>query len=253
MIKVLVVDDEKLSLQNVTFLLHKHEDVDKVFEAFNGNQALDLFERHKPDIAFLDIEMPGASGLEIAKKIGHQCVIVFVTAYDQYAISAFEYNAIDYLLKPYEDERFHQAFERAKKRVREGGNVINYQNLSELFDHIMSERELRFKSRLVIKDSGRVRFADVSDINYITGSGNYAELHLNNGDALLHRESMTALENQLDPKVFVRIHRSTIVRVSYINVVLTNERGDYRVSLKDGVVLTVSRGNKYRLQHLLNN
>lgn len=250
MINVLVADDELLSLQNITLLLAGRSEVGQVFEAMDGKQALKQFEQYKPDLVFLDIEMPLMSGLEVARRIGPSCIIIFVTAYDQYAISAFELNAIDYLLKPYDDKRFYKAFERALLNVEEQKR-FDYSQLCEMFDYMMEEREQRYKSNLVVKDPGRLRFIEVMDVNYITGSGNYAELHLSDGKVVLHRETMTSLENQLDPRNFVRIHRSSIVRVSYISELLSNDRGDYTIVLKNKVELPVSRGNKFRLQQFM--
>lgn len=251
--KVLIVDDEQLSQQNLQVLLQNRQEITDIAVASNGTQALTMFREIQPDLVFLDIEMPGKSGLEVAKEIGEQCVVVFVTAYDQYAISAFELNAIDYLLKPFDDMRFEKAFERAKLQCQKQAQRINYSELGELFDAMQEEREQRFKSRIVIKDLKRIRLVNVSDVNYILGAGNYVEIHLNNGQQYLHREAMNGIENQLNPKEFIRVHRSSIVRISYISELLPNERGDYKVKLRNGLELTVSRANKHKVLSFVEN
>lgn len=246
MLKILVADDELLAQQNLAVLLASRPEVSDIKYAKDGKQTLDIFANFAPDILFLDIEMPGKTGIEVANQIGDKTTIVFVTAYDQYAISAFEINAIDYLLKPYDDNRFNQAFDRAKNHCQLQKR-IDYTQLGELFDTMLEERESRFKSRLVIKDLGRIRLVQVDEVNYFLGSGNYVEIHMQDDSSILHRETMASVENQLNPKDFVRIHRSSIVRVSFIKELLPNERGDYKVKLKNDLELTVSRANKFKL------
>lgn len=246
MLKILVADDELLAQQNLAILLESRPEVQQVKYAKDGRQTLALFAQFAPDIVFLDIEMPGKTGIEVANQIGDKTTLVFVTAYDQYAISAFELNAIDYLLKPYDDKRFEQAFERAKSHCQQQ-HKIDYTELGELFDNMLQEREQRFKSRLVVKDLGRIRLVPIEEVNYFLGSGNYVEIHLQNGTNLLHRETMSSVENQLNPKDFVRIHRSSIVRISDIKELIPNERGDYKVKLKNNLELPVSRANKFKL------
>ncbi|BDX08348.1 LytR/AlgR family response regulator transcription factor [Planctobacterium marinum] len=245
--KVLVVDDEQLSQKNLQVLLEGYPEVTDIAFASNGNQAIEVFQSFQPEMVFLDIEMPGKSGLEVAKALGEQAAVVFVTAYDQYAISAFELNAIDYLLKPFDDARFEQAFTRAREQCQKREQRINFNELGELFDAMQDEREQRYKSRIVIKDLKRIRLVNVCEVNYILGAGNYVEIHLDNGQHFLHREAMNGIENQLNPRDFIRIHRSSIVRISYISELLPNERGDYKIRLKNGLELTVSRANKHKL------
>lgn len=250
MIKVMVVDDEALARQTILLLLKKQQDIGLVLEASDGNQALEVFNQHQPDIVFLDIQMPGQTGIELAEKIADHCVIIFVTAYDQYAITAFEFNAIDYLLKPYDDERFYTALNKARSKLNEV-NTVNYQQVGEIVQHMMEEQSCRFKSRLVVKDPGRIRLIDVCDVDYIVGAGNYAEIHLHEGKTILHRETLTTLESQLDPQHFIRIHRSSIVRRSFVSELRPNEKGDYTVILKNGEQLTLSRSNRHKLDELI--
>ncbi|MDF2176808.1 LytTR family DNA-binding domain-containing protein [Aliiglaciecola sp. CAU 1673] len=250
MINVLVADDETLARQTICLLLKDQEGIGEVFEAADGNQAVALYQKEQPQLVFLDIQMPGLTGLQVAEQIGRNSVILFVTAYDQYAIQAFELSAVDYLLKPYDDERFHTALERAKNRLKEK-QFGDHQQIGELLRHMMSEQDRHYKSRLVVKDPGRIRLIDVADVDFILGAGNYAELHLFDGKVVLHRETLGSLESQLDPSVFVRIHRSSIVRQSRIAELKPNEKGDYSVLLKSGHELTLSRRNKHKLSDLL--
>ncbi|MBC3766907.1 LytR/AlgR family response regulator transcription factor [Neptunicella marina] len=253
MIKVLVADDETLARQTIVLLLNQLNESLDIIQAEDGNKALAAFEKYQPDIAFLDIQMPGQTGIQLAEKIIHHSEVVFVTAYDQYAINAFELNAIDYLLKPFDDERFTATWQKVKRRLHEKNEHAHQPaELVELMKHLLSEQESQFKSRLVVKDPGRIRLIDVSEIEYIVGAGNYAEVHLSDGRKVLHRETLTTLERQLDPHEFIRIHRSSIVRRTFVSELRPNEKGDYSVILKNGDSLTLSRRNRHKLDELLN-
>ncbi|MFD2166448.1 LytR/AlgR family response regulator transcription factor [Thalassotalea euphylliae] len=250
MLKVLVADDESLARETIKLLLKDQKDIGEVFEAEDGNQVLDVFKTTKPDIVFLDIQMPGKTGIELAEELPNDTVIIFATAYDQFAITAFELNAIGYLLKPFDDDKFYAALNRARKELA-GNRSSDFKKVGQLIQHMVDEQDKPYKSRLVVKDPGRIRLVDVEQINYIAGAGNYAEVHLFETKPVLHRETLTSLENQLDPKVFVRIHRSTIVRRSSVSELRSNENGDYTVVLKSGENLTLSRRNKSKLDELL--
>lgn len=249
MYKVLVADDESLARETIKLLLSEQHEIAEVIEAADGNEALQLAELHHPQIVFLDIEMPGMSGIELAKRLPEDCVVVFATAFNEYAVTAFELNAIDYLLKPFEDERFYAALERAKQRFKEDKQQ-DYSKISEAIQHILNGQNKTYRERLVIRDPGRIRLVDVDHIDYITGAGNYAEIHLQDGKQVLHRETLSALEEQLDPSTFVRIHRSSIVRRSCISELRPNDKGDYSVILHNGEVLTLSRRNRAKLEEL---
>ncbi|WP_286261516.1 LytR/AlgR family response regulator transcription factor [Thalassotalea atypica] len=251
MLDVLIADDEPLARQTIKLLLKDQDIINDVFEASDGSQAIEVFEKHKPDIVFLDIQMPGMTGLEVASKLPDTTAIIFATAYDQHAITAFELNAIGYLLKPFDDERFYTAFNRAKKQIAERKTGPNYQKINQLIHEIAEEQDRQYKTRLVVKDPGRIRLIETEDINFISGAGNYAEIHLLDDKMLLHRETLTSLEKQLDPHLFVRIHRSTIVRRNSVSELRPNENGDYCVILKSGEKLTLSRRNKAKLEELI--
>ncbi|WP_448213961.1 LytR/AlgR family response regulator transcription factor [Colwellia sp. MEBiC06753] len=250
MLKVLVADDEPLARETIKLLLKNQPDIGEVLEAQDGNLVLEVFSQTKPDIVFLDIQMPGKTGIELAEHLPDDCVIIFATAYDQYAITAFELNAIGYLLKPFDDDKFYATLNRARQQLAAKAST-DYKKVGQLIQHMVDEQDRTFKSRLVVKDPGRIRLVDVEQINYIAGAGNYAEVHLFDANPVLHRETLTSLENQLDPKEFVRIHRSTIVRRSSVSELRPNENGDYTVVLKSGEELTLSRRNKSKLDELL--
>ncbi|MFT6899270.1 MAG: two-component system LytT family response regulator [Paraglaciecola sp.] len=246
MLRVLIVDDETLSRETIKLLIAEQSDPCEILEAQDGNQALAMTIRYQPQLIFLDIEMPGMSGIELAKQLPEKCVVIFVTAYNEYAVMAFELNAIDYLLKPYDDERFTQAFVKAKQQIAENFTQ-QYAHIAELMHKMRVEQHKIYRKRLVIKDLGRIRLIDVSQVEYISGAGNYAEIHLSEGGQVLHRETLTNLEAQLDPDVFVRIHRSSIVRKSDIKELKINDSGDYTVILTCGKALAMSRGNYDKL------
>ncbi len=249
LMNILIVDDETLARENIKSLLKNQSDINNVFEAENGALALEVAEQHQPDIIFLDIQMPGQSGIELAEKLPSKSVIIFATAYDQHAITAFDLNAVDYLLKPFNDERFFDALQRARKALL-SPETTNFQQVNELIQQMKAQADSPYKTRLVIKDPGRIRLIDIEQINYISGAGNYAEIHLLNGKSLLHRETLSALEKQLDPKLFIRIHRSSIVRRSSVCELRPNENGDYIVMLKCGAKLALSRRSKAKLDEL---
>ncbi|NMP33405.1 response regulator transcription factor [Thalassotalea sp. M1531] len=250
MLNVLVADDEPLARETIKLLLKDQKDIGHVLEAQDGNQVLEVFKETKPDLVFLDIQMPGKTGIELAEQLPSETVIIFATAYDQYAITAFELNAIGYLLKPFDDDKFYAALDKARKQIASKSST-DFKKVGQLIQHMVDEQDRPFKSRLVVKDPGRIRLVDVEQINYIAGAGNYAEVHLFDVNPVLHRETLTSLEKQLDPKVFVRIHRSTIVRRSSVSELRPNENGDYTVILKSGEQLTLSRRNKAKIDELI--
>lgn len=243
------MDDETLARENIKSLLKNQSDINNVFEAENASMALEVAELHQPDIIFLDIQMPGQSGIELAEKLPSKSVIIFATAYDQHAITAFDLNAVDYLLKPFNDERFFDALHRARKELLNQGTT-DFKQVNELIQQMKAQEDSPYKTRLVIKDPGRIRLIDVEQINFISGAGNYAEIHLFDDKPILHRETLSVLESQLDPKLFIRIHRSSIVRRSSVCELRPNENGDYMVLLKCGTKLALSRRSKAKLDEL---
>ncbi|MCW8109106.1 LytTR family DNA-binding domain-containing protein [Alteromonas ponticola] len=250
MYKVLVADDERIARQLIVNLLAQESDIATIVEARDGNEALELAHGQQPDIVFLDIQMPGQTGIELAAKLPTHCAIIFVSAYEGFAIDAFELCAADYILKPFDDARFYKALDKARTHLQTRLH-IDRDSMAEFFSHVMSEQHNKYKSRLVVKETGRIRFINVESINYIEGAGNYVDVHLNDGSQLLHRETLTRLESQLDPTVFARIHRSTIVRQSNIKELKPANRGDYEVTMKSGDRLILSRRHKFRLSDFM--
>jgi two-component system, LytTR family, response regulator len=230
---VLVVDDEPLARDHIIDRLAQEEDVEVVGTADNGDDAIAEIRRLKPDLVFLDVQMPGLSGMEVAEQLGDEMPrTIFCTAFDQYAIKAFEVAAVDYLLKPFDDERFHEAFRRAR-------NAID-----------PAPKKSPFLQRIPVEMRGQMRIVPVERIDYITASGPYAELHAGERTFAV-RERMQQLEEKLDPEVFMRVHRSVIVRLDRIDVMLRSAGGDYAVRLKDGTELSVSRSRREALEERL--
>ena len=231
-IRVLVVDDEPLARQRIEDLLAKEEDIELAGIAENGPAAAESIRALRPDLVFLDVQMPGMTGLEVVETIGieEMPVTIFTTAYDQYAVKAFEIAALDYLMKPFDDERFAQALERARQSI--------------------PRRGAKFLERIGVEARGQVRFVPVDRVEYITADGPYAELHVGDRTFAL-RERMHTLEERLDPDVFFRIHRSAIVRLDRVEALLRRSGGDYGVRLKDGTELSLSRARREELEKIM--
>jgi two-component system LytT family response regulator len=263
-LRVLIVDDEALARQRLEDLLRHQENVEIVGFADNGEAAINSIRTLKPDLVFLDVQMPGATGIDVIRTIGTHAMpaTVFVTAYDQYALKAFDMAAIDYLVKPFDDERFEQAFARARRLIElEEVDRLSEQLLAVLQGggHSGAAGGLagamaagagakpEYLERIAVETRGQVRVVPVGDIEYITASGPYAELHAN-GRAHVIRERMQMLEERLDPAKFFRIHRSAIVRLDQIETLLRDPGGDYGVKLRSGVQLSVSRNRVEQLE-----
>ena len=250
MIKVLIADDERLARATIKMLLNERDEISEVWEASTGEEAISLATTMQPDVAFLDIEMPQKSGLEVAQLLPPHCLIVFVTAFNQHAIEAFELDAVDYILKPFDDDRFKKMLNKIYDRLA-SNNALGLSQIKEVIRQATFQSE-HYKARLVVRDPGRIRLIDVANILYISGAGNYAELHLDDGSVILHRETLTSLETQLDPNLFLRIHRSTIVRHNAIRELNPTDKGDYNVVLRTGESVVLSRRNRDKLDLLLN-
>lgn len=256
-LRVLIVDDEPLARQRLEDLLAREPGVQVVGSAANGEAAIEEIRDLDPDIVFLDVQMPGKTGLDVVREIGPEDMpaTIFVTAYDQYALHAFDVAAVDYLLKPFDDERFEQALRRAAR-------AIELQDVGRLTERLRGLLEggsaprpaehgrTAWVERIAVEMRGQVRVVPVADIDYITANGPYAELHVGK-ETLLIRERMQQLEERLDPADFVRIHRSTIVRLALIQALLRAAGGDYEVKLTDGKRLDVSRSRVEELEKRL--
>jgi len=259
-IRVLVVDDELLARERITDLLAHEPDVEILGTADNGNTAVEAIRAKRPDLVFLDVQMPGKTGLDVVRDVGPDAMpaTIFVTAFDQYALRAFDLAALDYLVKPFDDERFEQAFRRARQLIdlREMGKLreqllaILQQGSTERSEARPTTDATPYLERIAVEMRGKVRVVPVEQIDYITADGPYAELHTGERTHLI-RETMHTLEERLDPRHFVRIHRSAIVRLQLVDTLLRGGGGDYEVQLKSGLRLPVSRSRREELERRL--
>jgi two-component system LytT family response regulator len=235
-IRTLVVDDEPVARARVLSLLRDEPDIEVIGECESGPQAITAIESASPDLVFLDIQMPQMDGLQLARALGDTMpAVVFVTAYDEYALRAFEVHALDYVLKPFSAERFKSAVTHAR------------QHLSTRRATGASEPAHERRDRLVIKSSGRIYFVRTQDIDWCEAAGNYVRLHVGPQTHLV-RGTMGYIESQLDPKQFVRVHRSTIVNADRIQELRSSFNGEYVILLHDKTRLTLSRGYRDGLQ-----
>ena len=264
-ISALIVDDEKPARQRLADLLEQRPDVVLVGECASGMEAVRLIRENKPELLFLDIQMPGMNGFDVIKQVGaaHLPVTIFVTAYDDYALRAFEASALDYLLKPYSDERFWQCLMRALDYVRTQEREENSRRLLSLLEEARQGQQPQSESqqsrpqtssrgleRLLIKVGGRVLFLPAEEINWIEAAGVYVQLHVGSRK-YLHRASLAELETGLDPERFIRIHRSTIVNISSVKELHLQSHGDYTALLKDGTELKLSRSYRRKVEAFL--
>jgi two-component system LytT family response regulator len=246
-VRVVVADDEPLARDRLKTLLAREDWVDVVAECRDGNEAITCINRLQPDLVFLDIQMPGATGFEVIDAVGpaRMPLVVFVTAFDQYALRAFEVHALDYLLKPFDRERFEQALGRARQQLDRRNNGDLERRLLELVQDLKPATHRL--ERFVIKSGGRVFFVRAEEIDWIEAAGNYVKLHVGD-ETHLFRETMNALEAQLDSDTFFRIHRSHIVNIERIKELQPWFNGEYVVFLHNGTRLTLSRGYREKLQ-----
>lgn len=249
-IRTLVVDDEKPALMRIVDLLEKQADVEIAGMGRHGREAIQMIRLHAPDLLFLDIQMPGMDGFEVLRELApeQRPLTIFVTGYDKYAIPAFEAHALDYLLKPFSDERFEAALERARSYIR----TQTVGELGRRFAQLLEDQATpgggsARLDRVVIKSSGRVMFLDAADIDWIEAAGVYVHLHVGS-KSYLYRATLGQLQERLNPERFVRIHRSTMVNTARIVELQPGTHGEYVVVLKNGIQLTLSRGYRAELE-----
>jgi two-component system LytT family response regulator len=267
-LRVLIVDDEQLPRQRLLRLLEEMPNTECVGECANGRSAVDAIESLLPDLVLLDVRMPGMGGLDVARTLtGHVPFIIFVTAFDEHALSAFEVHAIDYLLKPVERERFVAAVERARALVqnttaaqrherllallqeepRIGGDGEARDPLAETSSPVVAGDPAAFPRRFLVKGDGQMYFVAVDDVDWIEAYGNYVRLHVGKGVHLI-RETLGNIERKLDPTRFARVHRSSIVNLDRVSRMDLWGAGDYVVLLKDGTKLKLSRWYRSRIE-----
>jgi two-component system LytT family response regulator len=261
-LRVLIVDDEPLGRARIEDLLRGQPDVAIVGQSEDGVEAVQAIRSLRPDLVFLDIQMPGQTGLEVVAEVGadQMPATIFVTAYDQHALKAFEVAAVDYLVKPFDDERFFQALARARERIRLADVEQMTRRLLEAIGPpaattappataASAAPTAAYLQRIPVESRGQMRFVPVADIDYVSASGPYAELHVG-GQAHLIRERMQALEERLDPARFFRIHRSAIVQLDRVES-LQRKNGDVAVRLRTGEELAVARNRREELERKL--
>jgi len=254
LLRVLIADDERLARQRLEDLLAHESNVEIVGRTDNGLNTIAAIRELEPDLIFLDIQMAGKTGLEVVREIGAESMppVIFTTAYD-HAVAAFDLAAIDYLIKPFDDERFEKAFRRARKLIELHQVSKLSQELRALLGGAQSEGEpprSQYLERIAVEMRGQVRIVQVKQMDYLIASGPYAELFVADKRYLI-RERMQTLEERLDPAKFFRIHRSAIVRLDLIETLIRNPGGDYAVQLKSGVKLKVSRSRFEQLERLV--
>ena len=258
-IRALIVDDEPLARERLHELLDEAPGVTVVGDAEDGPEAVDAIREQAPDLVFLDVQMPGMSGIDVIEEIGAEAMptTVFVTAYDQYAIKAFDLAAVDYLLKPFDDERFEQALHRARDQIASQNDEAISERLLRLLRErdpsLLEEERTRdepYLERIAVQGRGKARIVPVDDLTHITADGSYAELHTGE-DTHVIRERMKTLTARLDPEAFARVHRSAIVRLGKIELLLRGGGGDYAVRLQDGTRIPVSRSRVDELEDRL--
>src|SRR4051812_26663458 len=245
--RVLIVDDEPLARERIRTLLSEDTGFEVAGEAGDGAAAAESIAALSPDLVFLDVQMPGADGFDVIDAVGPDKMpfVVFVTAYDRYALRAFDVHAVDYLLKPFDRERFKQALTRAQRQLERSTGGDLERRLTAIVQDLKPARTRA--DRFVVKSGGRIFFVRTAEIDWIEAAGNYVKLHVGN-DSHLIRETMNAVEGKLSPEMFVRIHRCHIVNIEQVRELQPWFNGEYVVFLKNGTRLTLSRGYRERLQ-----
>lgn len=273
--RVLIVDDEPIARRRISRLLKLEEDVEVVNEVGSGTDAVAAIREQRPDLVFLDVQMPDLDGFGVVSALREEesmPAIVFVTAYNEYAVKAFDVNAVDYVLKPFDGERFRSAFQRARSAMEQKNSAEAGRRIKALLEEVLGEQRAaqaltgangngggggalqaqpvqraRYLDRLMVKHDGRVFFVKVADVDWFEASGNYVRVHVGRVSHLI-RETMHGIEAQLDPNLFARIHRAVIVNMDRIRELQPWFAGDYIVILRDGRQLKLSRTYREALQ-----
>jgi two-component system, LytTR family, response regulator len=245
-IRTLIVDDEPLGRERIRTLLADDPEIDVIEECSDGRRAIAAVERTGPDLVFLDVQMPEVDGFAVLDAIAgdRMPMIIFVTAYDRYAVQAFEVHALDYLLKSFDRERFQAALQRAKEEIRRSKEGFLNERLAGLLEDLQAKQKRL--TRLVVKSAGRIVFLRVEEIDWVEAADNYVRIHAGRESHLI-RETLQSLESRLNPEKFLRIHRSTLVNLDRIRELQPIFHGDYLVKLNDGTELTLSRSYREKL------
>lgn len=245
-INIVIIDDESLARDVIANYLTSYPEIKILAECSNGFEGLKVIHELKPDLIFLDIQMPKINGFEMLELIENPPAIIFTTAFDQYAIKAFEANAVDYLLKPFSEERFKEAIEKALAR---GKNKVEFrENISSLIQHVDSSREKL--ERVIVKSGSKINIIPIDKLNWLEAQDDYVMLYTTDGK-YLKQKTMKYFEDNLDKAHFIRVHRSFIVRISFIKQVELFEKGSYKLILHDGNKIPVSKSGYAKLKDIL--
>ena len=248
MLRLLIVDDERLIRTGIRTALEGFDGIEVAGECGSGAEAVDAIVTHKPDLVLLDVQMPDCSGFDVVRQVGPERMpaVIFVTAYDEYAVHAFEVNAVDYLLKPFDDERLRGSIQRARERIasqRQASLSQQLQALIDAKDHVWPER-------LVVRTKDRFEFISVGSIDWIESANNYVYLHCG-ANAYFLSETLTNLEQRLNPAQFLRVHRCRIINTSRLTAMTAMMNGVYTLELRSGVRLTTGRQYHHAIQKLV--
>lgn len=245
-IKALIIDDEELGRKIIREYLVSFPEVEVMAECEDAYQALEAVEKYRPDLLFLDVQMPEINGFELLEMLEEIPFVIFSTAYDQYALRAFEVNAVDYLLKPFDQERFSVAVERVKRLIQYKQEET--EKIRNLLKHFQKEKP--YLERILVKQSGKIVILNVSDIQWIEAMGDYVNFHTEK-DAYLVLQSMRHLESRLEPDRFVRVHRSSIVNLEAIKEIVPWTNGRLKINMKDGHEIILSRSGAKKLKKFM--
>lgn len=242
MIKVLIIDDESLARQRVRKLLQSRSEIEIVQECRNGSEAVNAIQTHQPDLIFLDIQMKDMTGFDVLQRLPGKDwpLTIFVTAYDEYAVQAFDIFAFDYLLKPFKDERFYRSLDKAMTAIQQKEEEGDIDKLKKLVNYLQKEKQ----EPLALKQGSKISLVQMDDIRYIEASGYYIEVYTSESKRLLLRESMTNMLEQLEADNFIRIHRSTIINTQFLAEIQHTGAGDVVAKMKDAKTFRVSKSYK---------
>lgn len=253
-VRTVIADDEPLARRKLRILLDSEAEVQVVAECQNGGQTVSAIRTCRPDLLLLDIQMPDLDGFQVLNEISREemPVVIFTSAYDQYAIRAFEAHALDYLLKPFDQGRLHQAIERARFELRQSKDREITHRILDLLSRVKSDKQPAPESegRLVIRTKGRIVFLNLEEIDWVEAAANYVRLNAGK-ESYLFRETISRTSERLNPNHFIRIHRSVIVNVRKIKELIPVNSGEYIVVLKSGKELSCSRGYRANVQYLI--
>jgi two-component system LytT family response regulator len=245
-IKALIIDDEELGRKIIREYLDSHPEVEIQAECQDAFQALEAIEKYHPNLLFLDIQMPEVNGFELLEMLEHKPYIIFSTAYDQYALKAFEVNAVDYLLKPFDQQRFDSALQRVKDLIRQQQDES--EKIRNLLRHIQSDKQ--YLKNILVKKAGKIIMLNINEVQWMEAEGDYVNLHTAE-DSYLVLQSLKQLETRLEPDKFVRVHRSSIVNLEAVKEIAPWSKGKWKIILKDGNEIIISRSGAQRLKKFM--